>query len=182
MSQAVAVEDPTALYHQLDTYDWENDVEFQAGLRSLLASAPADQISRLILRVRCYYFAKKFDKKPDFNGYLAWTEARAQGSNQPISRPVVNEISQPQPPQDAPNHTQASDPAGSAPHPASFAEICQLIAEGKPIPGIKDIPDIVLEGQSTPSHAPKRKKPWEKDVATTPTSSQSTLLNAEPQV
>jgi hypothetical protein len=51
---------------------------------------------------------------------------------------------------------------GDAPKPASFAEICELIAEGKPIPGIKDIPDTVLEGQSTVSQAAKRTKPWEK--------------------
>jgi hypothetical protein len=51
---------------------------------------------------------------------------------------------------------------GDAPKPASFAEICELIAEGKPIPGIKDIPDTVLEGHSTVSQAAKRTKPWEK--------------------
>lgn len=55
-------------------------------------------------------------------------------------------------------------PHGNAPTPASFAEICQLIAEGKPIPGIKEIPDTVLEGQATASTVPKRRKPWEKDV------------------
>lgn len=65
---------------------------------------------------------------------------------------------------------QAADPMGSAPPPASFAEICELIAEGKPIPGIKDIPDTVLEGQATPAQAPRRKKPWEKDASSTPVS------------
>lgn len=64
--------------------------------------------------------------------------------------------------------TQTSSPMGAAPPPASFAEICALIAEGKPIPGIKDIPDTVLEGQSTQSQAPRRKKPWEKDANSAP--------------
>ena len=40
-----------------------------------------------------------------------------------------------------------------------------MIAEGKPIPGIKDIPDTILEGQGTQSNASRRKKPWEKDAA-----------------
>ena len=35
--------------------------------------------------------------------------------------------------------------------------------EGKPIPGIKDIPDTILEGQASENQAEKRKKPWEKE-------------------
>jgi hypothetical protein len=31
------------------------------------------------------------------------------------------------------------------------------------VPGIKEIPPTVLEGQGTQSSAPRRKKPWEKD-------------------
>lgn len=81
------------------------------------------------------------------------------------------------------NHTAAesqsalaTEPAqsssmGDAPPPASFAEICALIAEGKPIPGIKDIPDTILEGQGTQAQAPRRKKPWEKDATAAPTPS-----------
>lgn len=64
-----------------------------------------------------------------------------------------------------------SSPMGDAPPPASFAEICALIAEGKPIPGIKDIPDTILEGQGTRAQAPRRKKPWEKDAIAAPTPS-----------
>ena len=58
-----------------------------------------------------------------------------------------------------------------APKPASFAEICEMIAEGKPIPGIKEIPDTILEGQASEKVAQSRKKPWEKsasDEAATP--------------
>ena len=57
-------------------------------------------------------------------------------------------------------------PHGNAPAPATFAEICDLIAEGKPIPGIKDIPDTVLEGQGTESQSHRRKKPWENGSTT----------------
>lgn len=52
-----------------------------------------------------------------------------------------------------------------APKPASFAEICDMIAEGKPIPGIKDIPDMILEGQASETQTQRRKKPWEKGDA-----------------
>ena len=51
-----------------------------------------------------------------------------------------------------------------APKPASFAEICEMIAEGKPIPGIKDIPDTILEGQASDAQKEKRRKPWERSA------------------
>ena len=44
---------------------------------------------------------------------------------------------------------------------ASFAEVMELIKEGKPIPGIRDIPGTVLEGQGTAPSGAQRRKPWE---------------------
>lgn len=41
-----------------------------------------------------------------------------------------------------------------------------MIQSGKPVPGIKDIPDTVLAGQGTSSTATTRRKPWEKDGET----------------
>jgi hypothetical protein len=60
-----------------------------------------------------------------------------------------------------PPPTTASEPP--APYPTSFAHIVELITSGKPVPGIKEIPPTVLEGQGTEPSKPKRKKPWEKD-------------------
>ena len=54
---------------------------------------------------------------------------------------------------------------GTEAQPASFQEVMELIKEGKPIPGIKDIPDTVLEGQGTASTFAQRRKPWERDTA-----------------
>ena len=45
---------------------------------------------------------------------------------------------------------------------ASFQEVMELIKEGKPIPGIRDIPDTVLEGQGTAPTGSQRRKPWER--------------------
>ena len=53
-------------------------------------------------------------------------------------------------------------PSGEELPPAlSFQEIKALIEEGKPIPGIKDIPNTVLEGQGSEAQLEKRRKPWE---------------------
>lgn len=46
--------------------------------------------------------------------------------------------------------------------PASFQEIMELIREGKPIPGIKEIPETVLVGEGTGASKERRQKPWER--------------------
>lgn len=46
----------------------------------------------------------------------------------------------------------------------SFNHIVELITNGHPVPGIKEIPDTVLEGQGSQASKLKRKKPWEKDI------------------
>ena len=57
--------------------------------------------------------------------------------------------------------TSSSEPP--APYPSSFSQIVELITTGQPIPGIKEIPNTVLEGQDSQAAPAKRKKPWEKD-------------------
>ena len=53
------------LYHTLEDYDWDNDVEFQGGLRAILNTAAPDQTPRLIARAKCYYFARYFHSPLD---------------------------------------------------------------------------------------------------------------------
>ncbi len=57
--------------------------------------------------------------------------------------------------------TNSSGPP--APYPTSFSQMVELITTGQPIPGIKEIPDTVLEGRASRATPVKRKKPWEKD-------------------
>lgn len=74
----------------------------------------------------------------------------------PTNRPIASG----QPAPSANVTAQADAPS----YPATFAQIVELITKGEPIPGIKDIPDTILEGQATQAARPKRKKPWEKDT------------------
>ncbi|KAF8853520.1 hypothetical protein BDZ45DRAFT_677631 [Acephala macrosclerotiorum] len=64
------------------------------------------------------------------------------------------------------SHATTSEPINSvgAPYPKSFADIVELITSGKPIPGIKDIPEGVRPEQASIPVLPKRRKPWERDV------------------
>jgi hypothetical protein len=164
--------DRTFLYHQLDSYPWSTDEEFQGGLRAILGSVqdPA-QVEHLTLRAKCYYFARKAGTPVDFDGYKNWVESERGNSvptngdrevydslleSQTTSQPAVLNA------EGEEGGSGMSDGLGDAPKPASFAEICALIQEGKPIPGIKDIPDTILEGQASESSVQKRQKPWEK--------------------
>lgn len=155
--------DSSYLFHQLDNYPWSDDQEFQNGLKAILGSTQDQaQLEHLTLRAKCYYYARKSGTKVDFEGYKRWVEGGSEGETGQANGLQTLEDApavQPAEPQTTSTGTGA---IGDAPKPASFAEICDLIAEGKPIPGIKDIPDTVLEGQSTTSQATKRNKPWEK--------------------
>jgi hypothetical protein len=155
--------DSSYLFHQLDNYPWDDDQEFQGGLKSITGSAKDQaQLEHLTLRAKCFYYARKSGTKVDFEGYKRWVEGgREDGQMDGIGSQYVEDAPAVQP-IELQNTSTGSGAMGDAPKPASFAEICDLIAEGKPIPGIKDIPDTVLEGQSTASQATKRIKPWEK--------------------
>jgi hypothetical protein len=43
----------------------------------------------------------------------------------------------------------------------SFKQVMALVEAGKPVPGIKQIPDIVLSGKESTAEQAPRKKPWE---------------------
>ena len=59
--------------------------------------------------------------------------------------------------------TSSGDVEPPAPYPTSFSQIVELITNGELIPGIKEVPDTVLQGQASRSMTAKRKKPWEKE-------------------
>lgn len=54
--------------------------------------------------------------------------------------------------------TEASPPP---PYPQSFSHLVELITTGQLIPGIKEVPNILLTGQGSRALESKRKKPWE---------------------
>lgn len=103
----------------------------------------------MTIRARCFYYARKKNVKIDYDAYKTHVHSKNSDSVLAASPPVA-----PQAPESAyPN------PA----YPTSFADIVAMIQEGKPIPGIKDVPSTVLSDKATKPTASRRKKPWEKD-------------------
>ncbi|KXL49570.1 hypothetical protein M433DRAFT_158626 [Acidomyces richmondensis BFW] len=165
--------DQSYLFHQLDNYPWDQDHEFQGGLRAILGSVQnPEQVQHLTLRAKCYYYARKANTHVDFDGYKQWVENNLSSASVAPPNGTGNDYGQTPQLDDGyvggmgeENVGVAGGGMSNAPKPASFADICEMIAEGKPIPGIKEIPSTILEGQASESQMEKRKKPWEKDTS-----------------
>ncbi|KAF1961560.1 hypothetical protein CC80DRAFT_464546 [Byssothecium circinans] len=163
------------VYEALENYNWDDDVEFQAGLSAILGSnSSPEQASELTLRARCFYYARKYNINVDFDAYKTYRTASGRPALVPPPQantnggqaidsqipdvPVSAEAAGGILPSATPN---ANEPP--APYPTSFAHIVELVTTGQPIPGIKEIPPTVLAGQGSQAAQFKRKKPWEKD-------------------
>lgn len=114
--------------------------------------------------------SRKHNIQIDFAAYRDWH------AEQTLSNPITYETPQNLPTsstepsivstEKSPTVTASTAPDGeAAPYPLSFNHIVELITAGQPIPGIKDVPDTVLEGQASQATKPKRKKPWEKSAS-----------------
>ena len=56
------------IYEALDRYNWDDDIEFQAGLQAIIGSnSTPEQTTELALRARCFYYAR-YDR--DRNGFM----------------------------------------------------------------------------------------------------------------
>jgi len=154
----------SAAFEALESYPWHQDIEFQSGLSSIL-SAPgaASENEDLVLRARCFYFFRKTNTQVDLASYKAWRARQSSVSHEaPLSSSVPTSTSTPPTPADASSYASSNTTTPSQPdYPASFDDIIELIKTGKPIPGIKDIPNIVLAGQGTQARQNRRLKPWE---------------------
>lgn len=59
MTETQPSSDATAVFQNLDDYDWDNDNEFQTALASILRSASTpEQTAHLTIRARCYYYTR----------------------------------------------------------------------------------------------------------------------------
>ena len=101
----------------------------------------------------------------DFNAYQSWRSQKSSSYAKGIS--VITSTSNDTPRLVSASHngidTNLESIESAAPYPISFSQVVDLVTSGGPIPGIKEVPDTVLEGQSSLPTTVKRRKPWEKD-------------------
>jgi hypothetical protein len=58
-AEAGASDGANDVFEALERYNWDDDVEFQAGLSAILGSnSSPEQAAELALRARCFYYAR----------------------------------------------------------------------------------------------------------------------------
>ncbi|KAL8831475.1 MAG: hypothetical protein Q9191_000847 [Dirinaria sp. TL-2023a] len=158
-------ENEASQFSHVFAYDWEADEEFQDGLRTILdLNASPEQAADLTLQAKCFYYSRKFNVTIEPSAYQSWVRRSAKNEHIPSEtgdKPVLSSFnaSDSVPSVNAP----AIDAEPAAPYPNSFGQIVELITQGKPIPGVKEVPNTLLTGQETQPTLPKRKKPWEQE-------------------
>ncbi|KAK9237484.1 hypothetical protein V1525DRAFT_426223 [Lipomyces kononenkoae] len=166
-------------WQEFETYDWASDPDFTQGLESVLSSRGntlSDEEKRTIeCKARLFFYSRKIQKNIAYDDYIAWKASHVRSPvNESPSSPLSS-ASEPVPSTSTPGQPALLSPASvsggstsenekdTAPYPSSFAHIVELITSGKEIPGIKQIPNILL-GDTASSHSeiPQRQKPWAK--------------------
>ena len=169
------------LFEKLDDYPWYSDEEFQSGLRAILGPNPNPaQEKPLTLRARCFYYARqaiglchrqkhkansldrKYNIQIDFNAYQDWHARQGSSENMSVKDGMFQETtSVASKSLDEPEPSASNLSETPSAYPLSFNRIVELITTGQAVPGIKEIPDTVLEGQASQAVQSVRKKPWE---------------------
>ncbi|CVK86845.1 uncharacterized protein FMAN_05901 [Fusarium mangiferae] len=182
-----ALKDETAIFTAFDTYPWTKDKNFMSGLYAILGEPgqqnPQASLADMAIHARIFYYAQRIGVSIEFSAYKAWLASNPD--YQPLDvlpeeyrqRDVAN--ASPVPVLDwqkaAPktdlyvDRKTAAAQSGSQDQPSypmGFAEMIKLIQEGKPVPGIRQIPNTVVRDPAVKPVGARAvpRKPWEKDT------------------
>lgn len=153
------------VYAEFSNYDWDSFTEFQEGLTEIFQShleslqerdpsvktIPAAERQQLTDQAKSFFFCSSTGHILNLDDFYAWKR------NNGGKITLLDDSSKETPEAD---NTVTSD----APYSSNYQELVDMIVSGKPVPGIKEIPDTVLSEEKSESHAEMRTKPWEKSV------------------
>ncbi|KAF5693236.1 hypothetical protein FDENT_2167 [Fusarium denticulatum] len=182
-----ALKDETAIFTAFDTYPWSKDKNFMSGLYAILGEPgqqnPQASLADMAIHARIFYYAQRIGVNIDFSAYKAWLASNPDYQPPDVlpeeyrQRDVAN--ASPVPALDwqkaAPktdlyiDRKTAAAQSGSQDQPSypmGFAEMIQLIQEGKPVPGIRQIPNTVVRDPAVKPVGARAvpRKPWERDT------------------
>ncbi|CZR38641.1 uncharacterized protein FPRO_06168 [Fusarium proliferatum ET1] len=182
-----ALKDETAIFTAFDTYPWTKDKNFMSGLYAILGEPgqqnPQASLADMAIHARIFYYAQRIGVSIEFSAYKAWLASNPDYQPPDVlpeeyrQRDVAN--ASPVPVLDwqkaAPktdlyvNRKTAAAQSGSQDQPSypmGFAEMIKLIQEGKPVPGIRQIPNTVVRDPAVKPVGARAvpRKPWEKDT------------------
>ncbi|EFY95723.1 hypothetical protein MAA_08867 [Metarhizium robertsii ARSEF 23] len=201
-----SLKDEDSIFQAFDAYPWTKDTMFLSGLSAILGppdtpGSPSD----MAVHARIFYYAQRIGVQIDFAKYKDWLsrhpghtppqvlpeEYRSPSASSPSEPPLPWQQAAPKADLYVDRKAAAENATGDQPsYPMGFAEMLKLLQEGKPIPGIKQIPNTVVrdpvslepifakslvlawqEAQTHPSSQSVKpvgsraapKKPWERD-------------------
>ncbi|KAF5019350.1 hypothetical protein F66182_8639 [Fusarium sp. NRRL 66182] len=183
-----ALEGDSVVFTAFDTYPWKKDKMFMSGLYAILGEPgqqnPQASLADMAIHARIFYYAQRVGVNIDFAAYKAWHES-SPGHQFPDvlpeeyhQRDEANASSTPAldwqksaPKADLyvdKNAAAAQSASQDQPnYPMGFAEMIKLLQEGKPVPGIRQIPNTIIRDPAVKPVGARSvpRKPWEKDVA-----------------
>ncbi|RCK58989.1 hypothetical protein Cantr_07037 [Candida viswanathii] len=156
------------VYKEYLNYDWKSFTEFQDGLQEILdnylanlkeqdasvTSIPSLDKQQLIDQAKSFFFCNKTGHILNLDDFNEW---KLHNGDKYIRSGQIEEQTETA----EPKTTEKED--DDEPYTSNYQELVELIALGKPIPGIKQIPDTVLTGEGSAASAAQRKKPWERN-------------------
>ncbi|KAG0225326.1 hypothetical protein BGX31_007684 [Mortierella sp. GBA43] len=166
MATASSSQQQEQVFEKFEAYDFENDVTFQAGLKSIVSNnqnRSEKEQQEAIQNARYFYFAR-FIQNFDHSQYKEWRAQRSSSTG--VSSEERRE-----------NKEQEQGSSMQVESQSSSAEVASNTAAS----GIRQIPNNLAEGTpSEPAMAP-RLKPWEqKKAATAPASASTSGTQEEP--
>ncbi|ENH68436.1 hypothetical protein FOC1_g10014220 [Fusarium oxysporum f. sp. cubense race 1] len=182
-----ALKDETAIFTAFDTYPWTKDKNFMSGLYAILGEPgqqnPQASLADMAIHARIFYYAQRIGVSIEFSAYKAWLasnsdhqppdvlpeEYRQRDEANASPAPVLDwQKAAPKTDLYVDRKTAAAQ-SGSQDQPSypmGFAEMIKLIQEGKPVPGIRQIPNTVVRDPAVKPVGARAvpRKPWEKDT------------------
>ncbi|KND00906.1 uncharacterized protein SPPG_04006 [Spizellomyces punctatus DAOM BR117] len=159
---------PDAIFREFTAYNWDKDQRFQQGLQSILTKSYDDSAKKeeAIEKAKCFYYSKFF-RPINYLQYLKWKTDQSSASPSPdmsndIMPTVASQSSTGEKEEKNDILPQPSEQKVSEPqYPRSFQELCEMVARGEEVPGIRTIPNKINEAPPSESHLAPRRKPWE---------------------
>ncbi|KAM0465169.1 hypothetical protein ACHAPV_002164 [Trichoderma viride] len=197
--------DQDSIFRAFDAYPWTKDSAFLSGLRAILgAPNPSNpqngSLRDIATHARIFYYAQRIGVQIDFAAYQAWLSQHPEyppphivpseyEQQQSSELPSVSSASATAWQEAAPKadlyvdrsaQAQASGEGGEPSYPLAFAEMIKLIQEGKPIPGIRQIPNTIERDPTVKpvGSRPVPRKPWEKEATATADTGAEGIVNA----
>ncbi|KAF5622517.1 hypothetical protein F52700_10489 [Fusarium sp. NRRL 52700] len=182
-----ALKDETAIFTAFDTYPWTKDKNFMSGLYAILGEPgqqnPQASLADMAIHARIFYYAQRIGVSIEFSAYKAWLASNPDHQPPDVlpeeyrQRDVANTSPVPildwqkAAPKtdlyiDRKTATAQSGSQDQPSYPMGFADMIKLIQEGKPVPGIRQIPNTVVRDAAVKPVGARAvpRKPWEKDT------------------